>query len=34
MPKSSDITSSVPRTIPQGENIFTNPYNIANIFNN
>ena len=34
MPKSSDITSSVPRTISQGENLFTDPYDIANIFNN
>ena len=29
-----DITSSVPRTISQGENLITNPYDIANIFNN
>ena len=28
------ITSSVPRTIIQGENLITNPYDIANIFNN
>ena len=27
------ITSSVPRTISQGENLITNPYDIANIFN-
>ena len=29
-----DITSSVPRTISQGENLITNPNDIANIFNN
>ena len=29
-----DITSSVPRTISQGENVITKPYNIANIFSN
>ena len=29
-----DITSSVPRTISQGENLVTNPYDIAHIFNN
>ena len=28
------ITSSVPRTISQGENLITKPYDIANIFNN
>ena len=31
---SKNITSSVPRTILQGENLITNPYDIANIFNN
>ena len=29
-----DITSSGPRTISQGGNLITNPYDIANIFNN
>ena len=29
-----NITSSVPRTISPGKNLITNPYNIANIFNN
>ena len=29
-----DITSSVPRTISQGENFITNPHDTANIFNN
>ena len=29
-----DITFSVPRTISQGENLITNPYDIANVFNN
>ena len=29
-----NITSSVPRTISQGENLISNPYDIANIFNN
>ena len=29
-----EITYSVPRTISQGENLITNPYDIANIFNN
>ena len=29
-----DITSSMPRTTSQGENLITNPYDIANIFNN
>ena len=29
-----DITSSVPRTILQEENLIANPYDIANIFNN
>ena len=29
-----EITSSVPRTISQGENLITNPYDIAKIFNN
>ena len=29
-----DITSSVPRTFLQGEHLITNPYDIANIFNN
>ena len=29
-----DITSSVPKTISQGENLITNPYDITNIFNN
>ena len=29
-----DITSSVSRTISQGEILITNPYDIANIFNN
>ena len=28
------ITSFVPRTISQGENVITNPYDIANILNN
>ena len=28
-----NITSSVPRTILQGENLITNPYDVANIFN-
>ena len=30
----TDITSSVPETISQGENLITNPYDITNIFNN
>ena len=29
-----DIASSVPRTISRGENLITNLYDIANIFNN
>ena len=29
-----DIASSVPRTILHRENLITNPYDIANIFNN
>ena len=29
-----NITSSVPRTIWQGEHLITNPYDIANIFDN
>ena len=31
---SKNITSSVPRIISQGENLITNPYDIANIFSN
>ena len=30
----TNITSSVPRTILQGENLSTNPYDIASIFSN
>ena len=29
-----NVTSYVPRTISQGENLITNPYDIVNIFNN
>ena len=31
---SKDITSSAPRTVSHGENLITNPYDIAKIFNN